>query len=449
MLICSFTLTLSRSHVAPSLSSPHSQDEFEIFATNLGFKGDVAVLSQVFTEINADDNDELTYDELAAWLDGRLLIPTARKLAAESIRLANASPTAKEGASPSAQSRSPLGLRDGSPKLSRSSATILGVDGKSRSGESMAKPWGGDRLLKDLRMSIVESGATLASVIEVWDKSGDGQLNREEFLSFVRRTLLGNEDEKRNAVVYWRRRLNLPVSKKADKAETEHVEELLRNQRLWEVRILPAANEAFNLLDSGRDGSVSIVELGRYLGDANDRYAHRPLAVPRGTSESPPGSHSPKGSRGSPSPHGSRGSPSPRGSPEGAEGGGGTRPAPIIRPGSPRMPRGTNGGGEGSRPQSARAGQRNPVRLTSWRSKAHNVSRWHEQQQAQQPQSPRSLQPGQASPRVCSRYQPWITEELVERSEASRAQEAAKYERLLMMRGKRGMPGLLNDLGRR
>lgn len=210
-----------------------SEEEFIGMAIErLGFSGDIDVLESVYDQINQDGDAHATFDELSAWMDGRLTLSASKQLAAESLRLARKAELSGANVDPS----------------------VLNVT-----------PWDMQKLVKALNGMVVEDGGDIRGMVKAWDKSKDGKLSKKEFLSSIRESLFGLDQSLKYDVSYWRQKLGLPVTRKEGKDQARAMEERRKAQLFWEMKILPSAVDAFHAIDISADGQISTAELTAWL----------------------------------------------------------------------------------------------------------------------------------------------------------------------------------------
>ena len=170
-------------------------DEFaNALVDKLGFKGEPALLHSIFHQIDVDGTGKLGFDELTAWLNGRLTVAAEGQHLAKQLTFKGGlglgdavggadGAASKFGALKKAavlvhfNSRAPRGTSIGTAiAVQLAEERARARDEHAQNGgatPAIGPPWDVERLRLLIFEAVRASGAKIIDVLEAWDESGD------------------------------------------------------------------------------------------------------------------------------------------------------------------------------------------------------------------------------------------------------------------------------------
>jgi hypothetical protein len=114
-----------------------------------GFKGDREIVKDAFRCCNDDGSGQITFEEFELWLSGETRTKQARMVAVAELSLTE---------------------------------RVLSFHRKVESGQESEVDWDTERLRKELCAALRGVNARTTDLLESWDKDGDGELSKKEWL---------------------------------------------------------------------------------------------------------------------------------------------------------------------------------------------------------------------------------------------------------------------------
>lgn len=244
-------------------------EEFaDAMINKLGFAGDRRLLLKVFSKIDGDGTGHIGFDELTAWLDGKLTAAAQGAKLARGMTFNGTIPTSEEDEIRASASAKSAVLKKAA-LVARGASIAEGiskklVEEKALHGEEglLNAVWDVERLRLLFVEAIRSSGAKIIDILEAWDESGDGVLSRKEFVRSTKSLLLRGE-------------VGVVLDYDASTLEQADLQERLTPlEKLWYARVRDATTDAFKVIDASGDGTINISEMCRWLDPSGKLLRH-------------------------------------------------------------------------------------------------------------------------------------------------------------------------------